>query len=112
MYEARVAASVQNLFPIVFGKSSSAGLDDSEYIPAIQDPNRWHNGVTGLKHQICRGMSDVEYQLETAIESILNHYPEAKQIAKECLYKAKRFASDLCNFISAWKEGGLADDGG
>jgi hypothetical protein len=100
MYEARVAASVQNLFPIVFGKSSSAGLDDSEYIPAIQDPDRWDNGVTGLKHQICRGMSDVEYQLKTAIKSILNHYPEAKQIAKECLYKAKRFVSDLCNFIS------------
>jgi hypothetical protein len=100
MYEARVAASVQNIFPIVLGKASASGMDDSEYIPAIQDPNKWDNGVTGVKHQICRGMSDVEYQLESAIDSVLASYPEARQIAKECLFKAKRFIADLCNFIS------------
>lgn len=110
MYEARVAASIQNLFPMVFGKSSSSGLDDSEFLPAIQDPDKWDNGSTGLKHQICRGMSDVEYQLESAIESVLAGLPEAKQIAKECLYKAKRFVSELCNFITndfhKWKHRG------
>ncbi len=100
MYEACVAASIQNLFPMVFGKSSSSGLDDSEFLLAIQDPDKWDNGSTGLKHQICRGMSDVEYQLETAIDSILTGLPEAKQIAKECLYKVKCFVSELCNFIT------------
>jgi hypothetical protein len=100
MYEARVAASVQNVFPMVFGKASATGMDDSEYTTAIQDPNKWDNGVTGVKHQICQGMSDVEYQLETAIELVLGSYPEAKQVTKECLFKSKRFITDLCNFIT------------
>jgi hypothetical protein len=100
MYEARVAASVQNVFPMVFGKVSATGMDDSAYIPAIQDPNKWDNGVTGVKHQICRGMSDVEYQLESAIDSVLGSYPDARQLAKECLFKSKRFIADLCNFIT------------
>jgi hypothetical protein len=107
MYEARVAASVQNTFPMVFGRSPTTGIDDSEYIPAITDPDKWDNGITGIKHQILRGMSDVEYQLESAIDSILNPYAEARQVAKECLYRSKRFVVDLCNFISTdyqkWK---------
>ncbi len=110
MYEARVAASIQNLFPMVFGKSNSGGLDDSEFLPAIQDPDKWDNGSTGLRHQICRGMADVEYQLESAIETVLAQHVEAKQLAKECLYKAKRFVSELCNFITQdylkWKHRG------
>jgi len=100
MYEARVAASIQNVFPMVFGRTSSSGMDDSEYIPAIQDPMKWDNGVTGIKHQITRGMSDVEYQLESAIDMVLGPYGEARQIAKECLFKSKRFVTDLCHFIS------------
>jgi hypothetical protein len=100
MYEARVAASVQNLFPMVFGKSSASGLDDSEFLPAIQDPDKWDNGATGICHQIGRGMTDVEYQLESARDTVLCAYPEARQIAKECLYKAKRFVSELCNFMT------------
>ena len=71
MYEARVAASIQNVFPMVFGWTTSTGMDDSEFIPAIQDPNRWDNGVTGIKHQITRGMADVEYQLESMIDTVL-----------------------------------------
>ncbi len=100
MYKARIAASIQNVFPMVFGRTSSSGMDDSEYIPAIQDPMKWDNGVTGIKHQITRGMSDVEYQLESAIDMVLGPYGEARQIAKECLFKSKRFVTDLCHFIS------------
>jgi len=100
MYEARVAASTQNLFPMVFGRSNSGGLDDSEFLPALQDPDKWDNGLTGLRYQISRGMSDVEFQLESSIDSILRDYPEPRQIAKDCLYKAKRFVTDLCNFIT------------
>jgi len=100
MYEARLAASTQNLFPMVFGRSNSAGMDDSEYLPALQDPDRWDNGITGLRYQISRGMSDVETQLETTIDSVLKDYPEPRQIAKECLYKSKRFVMDLCAFIT------------
>jgi len=100
MYEARLASSTQNLFPMVFGRSNSAGMDDSEYLPALQDPDKWDNGITGLRYQISRGMGDVEFQLESTIESILKNYPEPHQIAKECLYKSKRFVMDLCAFIS------------
>jgi hypothetical protein len=100
MYEARVAASVQNLFPMVFGKSESAGLDTSDKLPALSDPDKWDNGATGLKYQILRGMSDVEYQLESAVDSILGDYDEARQLAKECLFKSKRFVMELCNFMT------------
>jgi len=100
MYEARLAASTQNLFPMVFGRSNSTGMDDSEYLPALQDPDKWDNGITGLRYQISRGMGDVEFQLESTIDSILKNYPEPRQIAKECLYKSKRFVTDLCNFIT------------
>jgi hypothetical protein len=100
MYEARVAASTQNLFPMVFGRSNSGGLDDSEFLPALQDPDKWDNGLTGLKYQISQGMSDIEFQLESSIDTILKDYPEPRQIAKDCLYKSKRFVTDLCNFIS------------
>lgn len=100
MYEARVAASIQNLFPMVFGRSNASGLDDSEFLPAIQDPDKWDNGITGLRYQIGRGMSDVEFQIESTIESVLGDYPEPRQIAKDCLYKAKRFVTELSTFIS------------
>jgi hypothetical protein len=75
-------------------------MDDSEYLPALQDPDKWDNGITGLRYQISCGMSDVEIQLESTIDSVLKDYPEPRQIAKECLYKAKRFVMDLCSFIT------------
>jgi len=100
MYEARLAASTQNLFPMVFSRSNSTGMDDSEYLPALQDPDKWDNGITGLRYQISRGMGDVEFQLESTIDSILKNYPEPRQISKECLYNSKRFVTDLCAFIT------------
>jgi len=110
MYEARVAASIQNLFPMVFGKSDASGLDASESLPAVTSPEKWDNGATGLRHQISRCMGDVEYQLESTIDSVLADYSEARQIARECLYKSKRFVMELCGFISQdfqrWKHRG------
>jgi hypothetical protein len=100
MYEGRVAASVQNLFPMVFGKTDSSGLDTSDRLPALSDPDKWDNGATGLKYQILRSMGDVEYQMESAIDSVLADYDEAKQLAKECLFKSKRFIMELCNFMT------------
>jgi hypothetical protein len=95
MFEARLAASTQILFPMVFGRTNSGGMDDSEYLPAF----KWDNGMTGLRYQLSRGMSDVEFQLESTIDLVLRDYPEPRQIAKDCLYKAKRFITDLCSFI-------------
>jgi hypothetical protein len=76
MYEARVAASVQNLFSMVFGESRASELDDSEFLPTIQDPDKWDNGATGICHQIGHGMLDVEYQLKSAINMVLGAYPD------------------------------------
>jgi hypothetical protein len=70
-YEARVAASLQNLFPMVFGKSDASGLDASDCLPAVTNPEKWDNGATGLRYQISWSMGDVEYQLESTIDSVL-----------------------------------------
>jgi hypothetical protein len=110
MYEARVAASIQNLFPMIFGKSDASGLDASESLPAVTNPEKWDNGATGLRHQISRSMGDVEYQLESTIDSVLADYPDAQQIARECLYKSKRFVMGLCSLMiqdyQKWKHRG------
>jgi hypothetical protein len=106
-YESRVATSIQNLFPHVFGKT---GSDDSQYLPGVTSPDKWDNGSHGLKHSINKGMGLVEKQVENAIHSVLTPYPEAKRLALECLYKAKRFITELCTFISddfaKWKSRG------
>jgi hypothetical protein len=100
MYKARVAASVKNLFPMVFGHFDSSGLDASESLPAATDPDKGDNGAMGLCYQISRSMGDVEYQLESTIDSILADYTEASQIARECLYKSKYFVMELCAFMT------------
>jgi len=110
-FEARVASSVQNLFPSVFGKSDS-NLDTSEALPALSSPEKWdsNDGNTGLRYQIMRNMSDVELQLQETISTVLGDYPEAQHIARECLHQSKRFAMELCQFITLdfqkWKHRG------
>jgi len=95
IYESRVATSVQNIFPRIFGKG-----DSHQYLPAIRQPDRWDDGTDGLAYQITRGMTDVETQLSSAIDTVLERYPEARTIASQCLFKAKRFVVDLCSFMS------------
>jgi hypothetical protein len=72
IYESRVTTSVQNVFPKVFGKG-----DSHQYLPAIRQPDKWDDNTDGLVYQITRGMTDVETQLSSAIDSVLAHYPEA-----------------------------------
>jgi len=110
-FEARIASSVQNLFPSVFGKSDS-NLDTAEALPALPTPERWdsNDGNTGLRYQIMRNMSDVELQLQETISTVLGDYPEAQHIARECLHQSKRFALELSQFITLdfqkWKHRG------
>jgi len=100
-YEARVASSIQNLFPTVFGKSDG-NVDTAEALPALKTPDKWdsNDGNTGLRYQISRNMADVEFQLQETISSVLGPYSEAKHIAQECLHQAKRFALELAQFIT------------
>lgn len=110
-FEARIASSIQNLFPSVFGKSDS-NVDTAEALPALSTPERWdsNDGNTGLRYQITRNMGDVELQIQESISTILGELPEAQHIARECLHQSKRFALELCQFITLdfqkWKHGG------
>lgn len=112
-FEARVASSIQNLFPSVFGKSDS-NVDTAEALPALATPEKWdsNDGNTGLRYQITRNMGDVELQIQESIYTILGELPEAQHIARECLHQAKRFALELCQFITLdfqkWKHRGHA----
>jgi len=105
IYESRVATLVQNIFPKVFGKG-----DSHQYLPAIRHPDRWDDGSDGLMYQITKGMTDVETQLSSTIDSVLDGYHEARHLASQCLFKAKRFVIDLCTFMSQdyfkWKARG------
>lgn len=95
IYESRVATSVQNIFPKVFGKG-----DSHQYLPAIRHPDKWDDGSDGLMYQITKGMTDVETQLSSTIDTVLDGYHEARALASQCLFKAKRFVMDLCTFMS------------
>ena len=99
MHEPRVAISTQHLFPTVFGRSQSTGLDNCEFLPALPDVSKWDAGSTGLRYHINKSLIDVVTQVESAIDSILDSHNEAQHIAMECLIESKRFISELCHFI-------------
>jgi len=112
-YEARIASSIQNLFPTVFGKTDS-NVDTSEALPALKSPDKWdsNDGNTGLRYQISRNMGDVELQLQETIATVLADYTEAKHVAQECLHQSKRFVLELSQFITTdfqkWRHRGHA----
>jgi hypothetical protein len=112
-FEARVASSIQNLFPTVFGKSDSK-MDTAEALPALKTPDKWdsNDGNTGLRYQISRNMAYVEFQIQETISTVLGPYPEAKHMAQECLHQSKRCALELSQFITTdfqkWRHQGHA----
>lgn len=75
--------------------NESNGLDDCEYLPALLDVTKWDSSSTGLRYQIDKSLVDITTQIESAIDSILEHHLEAWQIAMECLLESKRFISKL-----------------
>jgi len=87
-------------------------VDTAEALPALPTPSKWdaNDGKTGLRYQIMRNMANVELQLEETISTVLGDYLEAQHIARECLHHSKRFALELCQFITLdfqkWKHRG------
>jgi hypothetical protein len=81
-------------------------------LPALPSPAKWdsNDGNTGLRYQIMRNMADVELQIQETIATVLGDYLEAQHIARECLHQSKRFALELCQFITLdfqkWKHRG------
>jgi len=99
-YESRIISSMRHLFPNLFGKISSDGMDTSWYLPALQNPDKWNlNGVTGLHLQLERELPNVGLQFRNAVESAFKDSAKARYLAFELLYWSKKFALDLCNFI-------------
>jgi hypothetical protein len=105
-----VASSVQNLFPLVFGKTNR-NVDTDEALPALPTPERWdsNDGNTGFHYHITGNMVDVKLQIQESINTILGDFPEAQYIARECLHSSKWFALELCQFITLdfqkWRHG-------
>jgi len=99
-YESRIVSSMQNLFPNLFGKSSADGMDTAKALPGLQTVEKWNNnGVTGLFLQVERELPNVDLQFRNAIASTFEDYADARDLALELLYRSKKFALDLCNFI-------------
>jgi len=99
-YESRIVSSMQNLFPNLFGKTAADGMDTSKALPGLQSVEKWNNnGVTGLYFQVERELPNVDLQFRNAISATFDSYPEARDLALELLYRSKKFALDLCNFI-------------
>ncbi len=109
--EAQLAISFKNLFPVVFGKGGASNIDDSECLPAISNGDKWNNGSTGIHHQLMRNMNDVSYQLDSSIKKVFKDYPEARQLATDCVTSSKRFVIDLISFMSqeysTWQQRGF-----
>jgi hypothetical protein len=99
-YESRIISSMQNLFPNLFGKSSSDGLDTSRASPGLKSADKWNSeGVTGLQLQVERELPNVDLQFRNAIAATFEDSIEARDLSLELLYRSKKFAQDLCNFI-------------
>lgn len=101
LYDSKVLSSCQNLFPTVFGRSSSDGMDTSRTLPGLSSPDKWdNNGVTGLRFQLSRELINVDTQISTAINVAFCDLPDAAALAKELLYRSKKFVNELSNFMS------------
>jgi hypothetical protein len=101
LYDSKVIASCQNLFPSVFGRASSDGMDTSRTLPGLSTADKWdNNGVTGLRFQLSRELINVDTQLSTAIDVAFRDHMEAASLAKELLYRSKKFVNELSNFMS------------
>jgi len=101
LYDSKVITSCQNLFPSVFGKSSSDGMNTSRTLPGLSTADKWdNNGITGLRFQLSRELINVDTQLSMAIDVAFRESPEAFSLAKELLYRSKKFVNELSNFMS------------
>lgn len=52
---------MKNLFPNLFGKGSSDGMDTSKSLPGLADVDKWSsNGATSLQMQVERELPNVD----------------------------------------------------
>jgi hypothetical protein len=107
-YESRILSSMQFFPPNLFGKTGSDGMDTSQALPGLPSVDRWNcNGVTSLQLQVERELPNMDMQFCNAITATFEDSPDAHDLSMELLYRSKKFALDLCNFIQCdydfWK---------
>jgi hypothetical protein len=91
VYESRIISSMQNIFPNLFGKTNSDGMDTAQTLPSLQSADKWSsNGVTGLQLQVERELPNVDLQFRNAIATVFEDSPEARDLALELLYRSKK----------------------
>mmetsp|Transcript_6065 Transcript_6065/g.8861 ORF Transcript_6065/g.8861 Transcript_6065/m.8861 type:complete len:174 (+) Transcript_6065:1585-2106(+) len=88
-------------------------MDASRFLPGLQHPDKWsYGGVSGLRFQIERELQNVDTQLSAEILTAFADSSEATGLARGCLFRAKRFITDLSNFITQdyefWRSRGYA----
>jgi len=113
IYESKIISSMQNLFPNLFGKGGADGMDTSRTLPGLQSSDKWNSdGVTGLQLQVEHELPNVDLQFRNAIASALENSVEARDLALELLYRSKKFALDLSNFmkrdVDFWRHKGYS----
>jgi hypothetical protein len=103
IYESQILFSMQNLFPDLFGKSSSDGMDTSQSLPGLPV---YHLSISGILMAL-QGMHFCDVITATFEDS-----PDARDLSLKLLYQSKKFALDLCNFIQwdykFWKHKGYS----
>lgn len=74
--------------------------DSHQYLLADYQAHKQHDGTDDFMYQITRGMTGVEPQLSSAMDTVIEKYLEAKTIPSQCLLKVQRFVINLLYFGS------------
>jgi len=104
---------MKNLFPTLFGKGGADGMDTSKLLPGLSDADKWNSSsVTGLQFQEEQELPNVDEEFQNIINLTFEDHPEARKLVLELLYRSKKFALYLCNFIQRdfefWKHKGYS----
>mmetsp|Transcript_6937 Transcript_6937/g.10101 ORF Transcript_6937/g.10101 Transcript_6937/m.10101 type:complete len:432 (-) Transcript_6937:2302-3597(-) len=105
--EATIVASFKVLLPTVFSRSKDGSVpaaSGSHHLPAVKSYLAWnpHDGVTGVKQYIEKGLDDLRRTLGNDIDSYFVDNPEARMLAMELLSLSCGFISEMCNWIDTF----------
>lgn len=100
MFESRVAASTQNLLPVIFGKMA-AGADAGVFLPACSTYKKWNagKGTQGLYYQILSEIPNAQSQFQHAIPIVLGDGSPSAKLCQDLLTATVRVWTALCKFV-------------
>ena len=105
--EATIVASCKVLLPTMFSRSKDGAVPattGTHHLPAVRSYQAWnpHDGVTGVKQYIEKGLDDLGRTLGNDIDSYFVENPEARILALELLSLSRGFISKMCNWIDTF----------